>query len=425
MTTDPMTPAGRCPFHTAADQTGAGTASLTRQDKLAPAPGAATPDARGMYRVYDFQAARDLLRSDAVRQAGFMAEVATRAPGLGRAPVLFAEGEEHHEMRRSTARYFTPTHVERYQPMIAGLADDLIGRLARDGEANLDDLSLKLAVEVAAQVVGITDSAVPGLERRVMAFVEHGADSEPGAPQPRGRGGKLGALWRQRQILAFFLLDVKPSIAARRRERKDDLISHLLDRGYTDTEILTECLTYGTAGMVTTREFITVAAWHMLRRPELRAEYVHGTEKERHAILHEILRLEPVVKVLYRRALEDVQAGDTLIPQGSVVALSVQETNVDPTMVGEDAAQLCPGRPLPRGVQAPVLSFGDGSHRCPGAFLAIKESDLFLRRLLIWNDLHLVSPPDVGFNETVKGYELRGLRVGLGGTGPSGDAARA
>ena len=301
----------------------------------------------------------------------------------------------------------------------------LIAGLVRDGEADLDDLSLKLAVEVAAQVVGLTDSAAPGMERRVTGFVAHGADSEPGAPQPRGRGGKLGALWRQRQVLIFFLLDVKPAIAARRRERRDDLISHLLDRGYSDTEILTECLTYGTAGMVTTREFITVAAWHLLTRPELRAEYVHGTEPERHAILHEILRLEPVVKVLYRRALEDIQAGDTLIPQGSVVALSVQETNVDPATVGEDAAQLCPARPLPRGVQAPVLSFGDGSHRCPGAFLAIKESDLFLRRLLIWNDLRLILPPDVGFNETVKGYELRGLRVGLGSPGPSGDAARA
>lgn len=58
-------------------------------------------------------------------------------------------------------------------------------------------------------------------------------------------------------MMAFFLLDVRPAIAARRREPREDLISHLISRGYSDMNILTECITYGAAGMVTTREFIT------------------------------------------------------------------------------------------------------------------------------------------------------------------------
>jgi cytochrome P450 len=104
-----------------------------------------------------------------------MAEVAGGTPLLGRLPVLFEEGERHHEMRRSTARYFTPTQVATYHPMIARLADDLVGRLYRRGEIDLDELSLSLAVNVAARVVGLTDSVLPGLERRVMAFVAGGA----------------------------------------------------------------------------------------------------------------------------------------------------------------------------------------------------------------------------------------------------------
>ncbi|WP_102127503.1 cytochrome P450 [Deinococcus planocerae] len=407
----PTTPAPsdtpRCPFS-------GQTASLTRREDHSPAPEPdLVVDGRGVYRVHGFGAAQGVLRSEAVRQAGFMAEAARDMGGLGRPPVLFEEGETHHEMRRSTARYFTPTQVAGYGPMIAALADDLIAELARRGEVKLDDLSLRLAVGVASQVVGLTNSRLPGLERRIMAFVEGGGDSEPGNAGPNP--GRLAGLRQQAELALFFLLDVKPAIEARRRERRDDLISHLLDRGYGDVEILTECLTYGTAGMVTTREFVTVAAWHLLGTPGLRAEYVHGTERERHAVLHEILRLEPVVGTLYRRAETELSVAGRTVPAGSLLALNLREANVDPAVVGADAGGLCPGRPLPRGVQPQGLSFGDGHHRCPGAFLAIKESDVFLRRLLMWRDLEVVTEPRLSHNEVVKGYELRGFRVRLGG----------
>lgn len=406
MTTSSSSDAPRCPFHPA-------DTSLTRRPAIASQTRQAVEvDGQGIYRIHDFQASREVLRSEDVRQAGFMSEVASGVRGLGNLPVLFAEGEKHHEMRRSTARYFTPTQVADYQPMIAALADDLIAELLRKGEMDLDDLSLKLAVNVAAQVVGLTSSRVPGLEHRVISFVEGGGDSEPGSVQaPKGW---LAAQRQQAQVALFYFLDVKPAIEARRKERRDDLISHLLDREYNDVEIMTECLTYGTAGMVTTREFISVAAWHLLKNPDLRAEYVHGTEKERHAILHEILRLEPVVTMLYRRAEQEMTVEGHTIPAGSLLALNIQEANVDPAVAGEDAGQLCPARKLPRGVQGQVLAFGDGHHRCPGAFLAIKESDVFLRRLLLWNDLEIVQEPEVSYNEVVKGYELRNFRVRLG-----------
>ncbi|WP_310581976.1 cytochrome P450 [Deinococcus sp.] len=419
MTTDrtsPDAPPAGCPFHAPSEH---------KTTQAAPRPEAeVTLDAHGHYRVHSFEAARQVLRSEGVRQAGFAAEQVGEVPSLGRAPVLYAEGEHHHEMRRSTARYFTPAAVSAYQPMMVRLADGLMARLAREGEANLDDLSLHMAVEVAAQVVGLTSSAWPGLERRVMNFVEGGNDVTPpavlggkvlggrsAASATRG-GGKLRAILDQSKVLSFFLIDVKPAIAARRKVPRDDLISHLLTRKYTDLEILTECLTYGTAGMVTTREFISAAAWHLLERPELKNEYLHAPEAERHATLQEILRLEPVVSSLYRRSQQELTVGGMTVPAGSVLSLDVVHANTDPALLGETAQQVCPARDLPRGVQPPVLAFGDGHHRCPGAYLAIRESDVFLRRLLML-DVKVVTPPTVTYNETVKGYELRGFRVGL------------
>ena len=409
MTTEPTLPAG-CPFHASSEH---------RTTQAAPRPEAeVTLDAHGHYRVHSFEAARQVLRSEGVRQAGFAAEQVSEVPSLGRAPVLYAEGEHHHEMRRSTARYFTPAAVSAYQPMMVRLADELMARLAREGEVNLDDLSLHMAVEVAAQVVGLTSSAWPGLEKRVMNFVEGGNDVTPpavlggrSAAATRG-GGKLRAILDQSKVLSFFLIDVKPAIAARRKAPRDDLISHLLTRKYTDLEILTECLTYGTAGMVTTREFISAAAWHLLERPELKNEYLHAPEAERHATLQEILRLEPVVSSLYRRSQQELTVGGVTVPAGSVLSLDVVHANTDPGLLGETGEQVCPARDLPRGVQPPVLAFGDGHHRCPGAYLAIRESDVFLRRLLML-DVKVVTPPTVTYNETVKGYELRGFRVRL------------
>ncbi|WP_221088974.1 cytochrome P450 [Deinococcus aquaedulcis] len=393
-----MTTPAQCPF---------GHGSLTRPSAASPRPGAPLRLEGEAYQIHDFQTAREVLRSDDVVQAGFGADQLQGASVLRNKPVLYTEGDTHHEMRRDTARYFTPAAVATYHPMIAALADDLLGQLARAGEAKVDDLSLTMAVRVAAQVVGLTDSALPGLHRRVTTFVE--------GDRPRGeQASRLQQVLDQRHLLAFYLLDVKPAIARRRRQRRDDLISHLLDQDYSDLEILTECLTYGTAGMVTTREFITVAAWHLLREPELRWHYVHGTERERHAVLHEILRVEPVVSTLYRRTVRDLTVGGEVIPAGRLLALNIRDTNEDPAVAGADPATLCPGRPLPRGVQPPVLAFGDGHHRCPGAFLAIRESDVFLRRLLMWRDLRLVAPPTVTFNEVVQGYELRGMRVALG-----------
>ncbi|RJF75209.1 cytochrome P450 [Deinococcus cavernae] len=387
-----------CPFHAGA----APTASLTRRpaadDALEPVP--------------TFNGVRDVLKDPELKQAGFLAGLVQQSAGQqGHAPVLYLQGDEHTEMRRATAKYFTPTAVNAYQPMIARLADDLIGEFVRKGEVNLDDLSLKLAVTVAAQVIGLNASRLPGMEKRIEAFVTGDVDGAPGAAMKSSplRQARMGT-----NVALFFTLDVKPAIEARRKSAQDDLISYLLEREYSDQDILTECITYATAGMITTREFITLAAYQMLRHPELRAEYLHSTEKERHAILHEILRLDPVVGTLYRRAEQDVEVEGRHYPSGTTFALNVQTANVDPGIVGEDAEQLCPHRPLPRGVQAQGLSFGDGPHRCPGAFLAIKESDVFLRRLLIWRDLEIVRDPDIGYNELVKGYELRGLRVRLG-----------
>ena len=372
--------------------------------------------ADGVWHVRGFAEARQILRGASTRQAGFKADLIERMPDGRSLPILYQEGPEHLQQRKQTARFFTPTATSaNYRDLMQTLTDEIMAEFQRAGRGDLSAMSMRLAVAVAAQVVGLTNSARPGMDRRLDSFFRGSL-----AAASRGLAARLRQLRDQLQLLLFFQLDVKPAIAARRRQPQADVISHLLAQGRSDTEILTECITYGAAGMATTREFISVAAWHFLEHPDLRDRYLAAEEEERHALLQELLRLEPVIGHLYRRATSEVAVtttgGETVtIPAGALIDLHVYAANADETVVGAAAQAICPGRPLKADKVTPaLLSFGDGHHRCPGAFIAIQESDIFLQRLLALPNLRIAQPPALTWNEVTNGYELRefGLVVG-------------
>jgi cytochrome P450 len=206
----------------------------------------------------------------------------------------------------------------------------------------------------------------------------------------------------QFRLWAFYVRDVRPAILARRNQPREDVISHLIAEGYNDRSILTECFTYGAAGMATTREFITMAAWHMFERPELATRFRETDEVGRLAILEEILRLEPVVGTLYRQRDSDAQP----------IALDIRAANSDADAVGACPHSIDPDRELAPRVGGAGLAFGDGPHRCPGSGVALLEAAIFLDRLLRVPGLRLLSPPNVGWNPLITGYELRGCRIG-------------
>ena len=392
------------------DHSGLSEAKTLRQK---PHVKAVEQDAEGRWHIYGYAEARAFLRAEGTRQAGFQAERTAQLTKTMRDPILYQEGEAHREQRTKTARFFTPkTTDDKYRGFMEAFADEVLADFRRSSRADLSDLSMRMAVQVAAQVVGLTDSLRPGMNRRIEAFFDQPVQNAARFTRLRGW------LKNQLSVAQFFFTDVQPAIRARRAQPREDVISHTLAEGYRPTEILTECVTFAAAGMVTTREFISVAAWHLLEHPELLKTYLEGEQKERYRILHELLRLEPVVGTLFRRVTEAVVLetdGERLtLPAGSQVALHISAANTDEAVVGDAPLAVCPDRALPRGVPEPVLSFGDGHHRCPGAYVAIQESDIFLRKLLTLPGLRVARPPDLGYNDLVQGYELRNFMVTVG-----------
>lgn len=365
----------------------------------------------GTWRINGFSEVRQVLRNDIAAQAGFAAEQALQGAGgiMKNPPILFLEGEEHHKARRETNKFFTPNVTDRdYRDFMNEFADKLIADFRAKGQADLSDLSMDMAVQVASQIVGLTNSIFPGIKARLEALIK-GGDAIL-----NGRPGILTTITTNWAMLSFYISDVRPAIAKRRKNPKDDVISYLISQGYADFEIMTECIVYGVAGMITTREFICVAMWHLLENPHLMERMKVGEEEERYAILHEILRLEPVVAHLHRRTKEELviesEGEQITIPAGTKLDLSIGAANIDERAIGENATAMCPMREMVEmrpSVPQHALSFGDGSHRCPGAYVAIQESDIFIQKLLEIEGLTIEREPDVSYFAIAESYELR------------------
>ncbi len=366
----------------------------------------------GHLRITGFAPARQLLRGGGLRQAGFKAELLERVRGRARMAVLFQEGEEHKKQRIATGRFFAPRVVDtRYRELMTTLSDGLVAKLQDNGHGSLDDMSLDLAVAVAAEIIGLTDSDRAQMSRRLDRLLSRN----------RTRNDRLSILLRllgsQWWMWRFHRRDVVPAIKARRAHPREDVISHLLGQGYSNREILRECLMYGTAGMATTREFIVMAGWYLLERADLRGRFLDADEGGRIAVLEEILRLEPVVGSLYRRAQEDMtldDSGSTVpIAKGTLVEIDVRAVNADPTVAGRCPHRLDPDRQRAGRMPASGISFGDGHHRCPGASVALQETAIFLDRLLRLPGIRLETAPSVAWNPIIASYELRGARLAL------------
>lgn len=340
------------------------------------------------------RAARSILRSADVVQSGNGSNEIDRSD-KERVTLFHIDGPEHRKRRAMVSPYFTLKAIEtRYEPIMERTADRLMKQIVANKGARLDKLGFQFAVAVASEVLGLDHADLPALTERIEATI----NTDPNltrAVKPES----------DEAIRAFYELDVLPAIRSRREKPGEDVISRLIDDGASDAFINTEIRSYAFAGMVTTRELIVMCTWYLLDSPDLMEQFRNGERRVQLAIIDEILRLEPIVGYIRRRAVNDLDVEDCgHIAAGTSLTIDVRRANTDEAEVGACPYRIDPDRGGKKAPGSGYMSFGDGPHRCPGAQLGLAEARAFLDRLVRLPGLRLSEEPRLAWFKPIASY---------------------
>ena len=173
---------------------------------------------------------------------------------------------EHTRVRGLISKAFTPAIVESMGERIQALVDELIDSVAQKGEMDLiADFAFPLPAIVVAEMLGFPTKDLDRIKAWSDGIVSfHGS----GRPDPQGVLRSNDALVEMRDWL-------RELFEERRRQPKDDLVSHLVAveeeaEMLTETELVATCITLLTAGHETTTGLITNGMLALLHHPDQR-----------------------------------------------------------------------------------------------------------------------------------------------------------
>jgi cytochrome P450 len=377
--------------------------------------------------------------------------------------VMISEGDAWQRQRRMLLPAFSTRRFDAYAGQVTAAADRAFAGLPGDGATvDAEHLMNMLAMDIILRTMfgSQVEQDTARIEQaiRTLAAIGYAEMYLPfaipvWAPLPRQA--------QKRKELRLLDGLVRSQIRARRAaasadagEATDDLLGMLLaardeengGRALLEDEIRDQLMTIFLAGHETTATALAWAAWALAADQDLAARVageVDAVLGPRTPALADLARLPllaalvketlrrypPVPGVLMRRAIEDVQIGEWLVPKGSLVTLPffvaqgdarwfAQPERFDPERFLGDAA-----RELPRGAYIP---FGAGPRVCIGNSFASMEMALVLAMLV--QRFSLVPAPCQAAPEARMAVTLRpasGLKLVLRARTPAAAPATA
>ncbi len=307
--------------------------------------------------------------------------------------LLSLDPPDHTRLRKLVQPSFTGRAMTALEPRVRRIAEDLLDEAeqaaAERGESAPDramDLvrafAYPLPVTVISEMVGI-----PVEDRtRVRGWTENllradRADRET-AEETRTKIGE-------------FVDYLEALFERRRHEPAEDLITQLVqaeeDGDKLDgDEMLAMIFIVYIAGFVTTVNLIGNATVALLTHPDELAEFRANPALAKNVVEETLRYWGPAESILPRSALEDVEIGGTVIPQGAQMIAGLASMNRDPARFANPEAF-----DISRPDANRHVAFGKGIHACLGAPLARLEGQIALDVLFgRYPDLRLAVPAE-------------------------------
>jgi len=281
-------------------------------------------------------------------------------PVVGRT-FISMNGKEHDQYRILATPAFRSRATARFvDSELVPLANELIDTFVDRGEADLFEVFVgRLPFWSISRKLGLPVGTEEHQRRWALAMLSY-----PSAPD--------AALAASEAVTEFLM----PSVEARMREPRDDVLSHLLHAEhdglhFTKEEVVAHVRLLYVVGATTTSDSMSNLFWTVLNDPEL-LERSRADADLRARIVHELLRWEPPVSLLPRVATSGGEIGGVRIPEGGMLLCAIASANRDEAVFAD------PDRFDPDREQGELLTFGFGNKFCPGSHMARQQLEAAL-----------------------------------------------
>ncbi|KAI0468001.1 cytochrome P450 [Xylaria cf. heliscus] len=408
-------------------------------------------------KAYDFEKLENIRR--------FM----THLLGSG---LIVLEGETHKVLRKSSLQAFGHRQVLHLYPAMWEKALAFVREIESQDVAGVGDGIVDMAswaYKVTVDVIGI---AVLGRDFDSLKNADDALiENYKRAIGPGLRLYRLLAVWLSfefvqklpwkkngefnestavmKRICRETVLQRKKEIGAKMKgeagddEVSEDILSHLIKTSdLSDVELADQLLTYLIAGHDTTQSAFLWACYLLTKHPEwqitLRKEIKHGLSDSTrvgigenieklpvlNGVIHEALRLYPIIPMTSRVAIRDTVLNGTPIPKGTEVLVSPWVINYAAEAWGDTAEQFDPqrwidadGRPNTHGGARSTYDFGTflhGPRSCIGMQFAKAELRCLIAALVSCFEWSLGMPDDdVVLGGVISITPHKGLRLRL------------
>jgi cytochrome P450 len=286
--------------------------------------------------------------------------------------MLDRDPPDHTRLRRLVSQAFTPRTVEALTPVVTGLVEESLDRMADAGDVDLiEALAFPLPFAVISTMLGIPEQDVSRL-RELSHLIVRSLEPIP-----------------DEQLLREIIAAeeemhgrTSEAIAWKRQHPADDLLTALInadDAGdvLSDDELVSQVVLLYVAGHETTVNLIGNGTLALLRHPDQLQTWRERPDLDENAV-EELLRYDSPVQLSRRITLADHEVGGHVVPQGSLILANLGSANRDEAQFGPDADRVR----LDRANARTHVSFGGGVHHCLGAALARLEGRIALSSLV-------------------------------------------